>query len=424
MLVAEGKGRYHDPMKILNITAQKPDSTGSGVYLAQLVRAFSRAGHDAGVIAGVAAEDPCEVAGASYTRPVRFETASLPFAVAGMSDEMPYRSTRYRDLTPDQLRCFEKEFSAALDEALAAFKPDAIVCHHLYLLTALVRERVRGIPVVAISHSTDLRQMRAHGLERERIRRAVRALDAVLSLHDAQRDEIIACYGADPARVRVVGTGFDADAFCLSGGSSPASPAPGLADGKPLELVYVGKIARKKGVECLLEALDLMPAAPGGIRLTLVGGYGNETEYAQLRERAAACRQPVFFAGRLPQDALAEAYRAADVFVLPSFYEGLPLVVVEALACGCRVAVSDLPGIRPWLASHASGAPVEFVDPPRMRVVDEPCSEDLPAFQRRLADAIGRAALLPRCTVDLSALSWDSLAARVEVVLREAAGCR
>ena len=44
--------------------------------------------------------------------------------------------------------------------------------------------------------------------------------------------------------------------------------------------------------------------------------------------------------------------RAAHVFVLPSFYEGLPLVLVEALACGCRLVCTDLPGVRSGLLPH------------------------------------------------------------------------
>ncbi len=96
-----------------------------------------------------------------------------------------------------------------------------------------------------------------------------------------------------------------------------------------------------------------------------------------LPSEAAACTAVVEFAGRLETHELVRAYQNADIFVLPSFFEGLPLVVVEALACGCRVVVSDLPGIRPWLEGHVPDAPVVFVRPPRMRTADDPCPEEL-----------------------------------------------
>ena len=110
-----------------------------------------------------------------------------------------------------------------------------------------------------------------------------------------------------------------------------------------------------------------------------------------------------------------QAYRTSDVFVLPSFFEGLPLVTIEALACGCRAVVTDLSGVRPWLEAHIPGAPIDYVELPGMRGVDEPVKEDLPAFESRLADALERAVRegRPAEQFDVSALSWESLVSRV-----------
>ena len=120
------------------------------------------------------------------------------------------------------------------------------------------------------------------------------------------------------------------------------------------------------------------------------------------------------FAGKISQDDLVQAYRTSDVFVLPSFFEGLPLVTIEAMACGCRAVVTDLPGVRPWLETHIPGAPIDYVELPRMRGVDDPVQEDLPAFESRLADALERAARegRPAEQFDVSALSWESLVTR------------
>ncbi len=407
-------------MRILTISAQKPDSTGSGVYLASLDRALARMGHEIGVIAGVSAVDSCHVEGATYIRPVRFDTDELPFHVAGMSDEMPYPSTRYRDMTPCQVEQFERAFRLALDEALATFKPDTVLCHHLYLVTSIVREHVRDLPVFAICHSTDIRQMRSHDLERDRVLAAVRALDGIMSLHDEQAREIASCYGADPARISVVGTGFDDEVFSREVGSE--TPSSGLvARDKAVNVVYVGKISRKKGVGSLLDALALMRDAGEGVRCVCIGGHGEAREYEELVAQAGELGDAVCLAGRLPQDELVRAYREADVFVLPSFYEGLPLVVIEALACGCRIAVSDLPGVRPWLESRVPDAPIAYIELPRMVGVDEPEKDDLPAFAARVREAICAAAAMPPCSLDLSDLSWGGLARRVSALLGESA---
>lgn len=440
-------------MRILHITAQKPDSTGSGVYLAETVRGFEALGHRVAVVCGVDASDEPFVSPTCELFPVRFNTPELPFDVVGMSDVMPYPATRYRDLTPEMTERFKVAFSAAIERAVdamcaAGHAPDLVLCHHLYLVTALAVREVarlraeRGLrcPVAALCHNTDLRQMRSHGLEREYIRTGIGRLDAVLALHDGQRADIAQVYGVDPGRVRVVGTGYNDQVFY------PDVQARG--EGDPLRVVYAGKIARAKGVESLLACLGRLPevalaekiSGAGGagdasrrvdgaalwsggapaLELRLAGGYSSAAEYDRACELAAAAPAwaRVSFEGRLSQPELARLYNRSDVFVLPSFCEGLPLVVVEALACGCAVAVTDLPGIRPWIEEQMPGAPVVYVAPPRMVSSDEPLPGDLPAFEARLAEALLRAAALPRSTCDeararTAHLSWGALSARI-----------
>lgn len=403
-------------MRILNVSAQKPDSTGSGVYLAETVRCQLSAGHRAAAVCGIDREDtlPFDSGVAAY--PVLFRTDEVPFPVAGMSDEMPYEATRYRDMDAGMVAAFREAFSRRIRAALAEFRPDVAVCHHLYLLTALVRDLAQDVPVFAVCHSTDLRQMRTHGLEREAIMRGVNALDGVFALHDEQRREIIELFGCDGEKVQVLGTGYNARLFSPAPHADSAALHPEEAS---ISLLYVGKIWEKKGVGCLLDALDLLPGEWCPPQVNLVGGHNDEDEYRAFVHRAASCRATVRFAGRLGADDLARAYRDADVFVLPSFFEGLPLVVVEALACGCRVVVSDLPGIRPWLSAHVPDAPVVYVRPPRMRGADTPITEDLPAFSRRIAEGIEQAVRLGRFRGDLSSLTWEGLTERMVALMEE-----
>lgn len=143
-------------MRILNITAQRPDSTGSGVYLAETVRCQTAAGHEAAVVAGVGAHDEPFLGASVPCFPVRFDTDELPFHIAGMSDVMPYPSTRYRDMTPAMTAAFVRAFEGAIVRAAEAFRPDAVLCHHLYLVTALARETLPDVPVCAVCHSTDI----------------------------------------------------------------------------------------------------------------------------------------------------------------------------------------------------------------------------------------------------------------------------
>lgn len=390
-------------MRILNVTAQKPDSTGSGTYLSEMVRCMDAAGHETAVICGMAkGERPCTLPAGTRVYAVEFDSNELPFHVCGMSNSMPYPSTRYIDLSPGMCARFEAAFVRAIDSAFAEFSPDIVICHHLYLASALVRREASrlapDVPVGVVCHSTDLRQMSQHRLERDLIVRQMREMDAVFALHAEQAAQIVETYGVDPDRICVLGTGYNAQIF---------RPAP-------LRLIYAGKIWRKKGVASLLEAIDRVKLAGGrSLELRLAGGHsGSEEEYRAIVERAKACVHPVEFLGRLDQPDLAHAYQQADVFVLPSFFEGLPLVAIEALACGCVDVLTDLPGVRPWLEENAPDASVEWVTPPRMVSIDEPDPADLPAFEERLARAIERAAQKCRTTGDVSALTWERVTDR------------
>ena len=391
-------------MRILHITAQKPDSTGSGVYLAETVRALDRAGHEQAVVCGIAPGDPVDLPQGVRVRPVVFDTPALPFHVVGMSDSMPYPATRYRDLTTEMTVQFKRAFNEAFDDVCAEFTPDLVICHHLYLVCAVMAHRAWPCPITAITHGTDMRQMCKIPLERAYIREGVQRLDRIFALHDEQVADIEAIYGVPAGRVKVVGVGYNARIFQRQGNR---------ARGAGVRIAYAGKIAFKKGVSCLIAALDRTQLSPRDTRVDLAGGYSVQEEYDLIAAQAATSRWDVRLAGKLPQPELARLYNAADIFVLPSFFEGLPLVVVEALACGCAVVVTDLPGIRPWLAEHVPDAPVFYVAPPRMRDTDEPLPEDLPAFEERLAAAIDQTAAAPVAACDTSSLSWDALAQKL-----------
>ena len=122
---------------------------------------------------------------------------------------------------------------------------------------------------------------------------------------------------------------------------------------------------------------------------------------------------PSFVCGQPAQDELIAAYQRANVFVLPSFYEGLPLVIVEAMACGCTVVCTDLPGIQEWISSQLPDAPVTYVSPPAMLDDDTPNPDALPAFEQELAWALAAALKQPTPQCDTSPLSWDAVCERI-----------
>lgn len=393
-------------MRILSVTAQKPDSTGSGVYLAELVKAFARLGHEQAVVAGVYKEDLIQLPQGVALYPLYFKSKELPFAIAGMSDEMPYESTVYGQMTSEMVEVFEQAFTRRLRSAVEAFAPDVIICHHLYLVTSLVRETFPECKVFGFCHNTDLRQMKKNPLRRDFIRSQIPKLDGIFALHAAQKEEIVSIYGAGPAKIRVVGAGYNQEIFHRKAEIE-----------KPKEkrrLIFAGKISEKKGVMSLIRSLSYLTWREEEAEVVLAGGYGNQAEYDAIRSLAKKAPYKVHFLGKLSQEELAGEYNKSDIFVLPSFSEGMPLTMIEAMSCGCKVVITDLPGIRQWVEGCVENAPVFYVTPPEMVNADEPILEDLARFERELAGKIVECdAYTLKLQPDLHKISWENICEEV-----------
>lgn len=390
-------------MKILSVTAQKPDSTGSGVYLTELVKGFKKFGHQQAVIAGITEEDSVQLPEGVAVYPVYYKTEGLPFPVCGMSDEMPYESTRYCDMTEEMTKQYRSAYSQVIRKAVEEFRPDVILCHHLYYVTALVRELCPNVKVYGISHGTDLRQMQKHSWQKDYIKKYVNELDKVFALHDGQKEFLVEHYSCNREMIQVIGTGYNSSVFYMM-------PEYKGATREKVRLIFAGKISEKKGIMSLLRAMEHVPNAKEKFSIALAGGYGNEEEYLEIQKLAKQCACDVEFLGKLPQSRLAEELNRSDVFVLPSFYEGLPLVLIEAMACGLKVVCTDLPGVQPWLIANIPDNGVVFVIPPEMKNADEPIQESLPAFEKRLADGIQSVlgAAFP-VQENVQKISWDGL---------------
>ena len=400
-------------LKILHVLGQRPDSTGSGIYLQAMMREAAARGHINFMVAGIQSDRAAELDGVApaQCRLVRFDGEDLPFRIPGMTDIMPYPSVRFADLSEAELEIYETEFTRVLKETVATFQPDIIHSHHLWLLSSLVRRLFPAIPVLASCHGTDLRQFQNCPHLRVKVRSGCGRLDTALALSGVQKTDIVKNYGIPPEKVAVTGAGYD-DALFRTG------PKP---DPRPVQLVYAGKFIQAKGLPWLLKALQ--PLTIPQWHLHLVGG-GSGPQKAECMRQAAALGDRVTVHGQIPQANLAAIFRQSHMFVLSSFFEGLPLVVLEALASGCRVVATDLPGVR----EIAPGIPTDLlslVRTPRLRNLDQPYAQDLPAFTEDLGRALAKqmTAAIQQPQIDLAliadtltAFTWRGIFARVEKI--------
>jgi glycosyltransferase involved in cell wall biosynthesis len=414
------------PWKILHLLSQQPGKTGSGVALLALVRHGAAAGHRQRAIVGLPGpEPPPDIAplAAADIFPVRFDRSPVPFAIPGMSDIMPYKSTRFSSFTPEMLDGYLQAFASQLANATRDFRPDLIQSHHLWLLTALARVLFPETPLCVYSHGTELRQLQTAAWLAPWVIPACRAVDMVFALHAENRADIMNAYGIPEARIRIVGAGFREDLFTPGAAGAPA------AGREELVIAYAGKISAPKGVPWLIDAMRRVKAPEGmRVKLLLAGSSGDAG--AEVIRRQAADLDPVVFLGALSQEELAAVLQTADVFVLPSFFEGLPLVVVESLACGCRVVMTDLPGVDSWMPDELSAnGCVERVSLPRLIGPDTPVADDLPRFVEELAAALNRQ--LARslawgrasdAACRLAPMSWKGVFEKIQAGYRELTG--
>ena len=282
-----------------------------------------------------------------------YKSDEVPFPVCGMSDEMPYESTRYCDMTEEMTQQLFAAFRKIIRQAVEEFQPDVVLCHHLYFLTALVKEAYPQLPVYGQCHGSDLRQFRKNPWQHPLILENIRKLDGVFALHAQQKIHICDTYGLPEEKVRVIGTGYNSDMFAIDPALQQLRP-----EGKQ-RLIFAGKLSEKKGVMSLLRSLHKLEN-PQDYELALAGGYGNQAEYDEICRLAKEAPCSVTFLGRLNQQQLVKEMNASHIFILPSFFEGLPLVLIEAMACGLRVICSDLPGIQPWLDKAIPNSGVVF----------------------------------------------------------------
>ncbi len=152
------------------------------------------------------------------------------------------------------------------------------------------------------------------------------------------------------------------------------------------DILFVGRLAPVKGLRVLLEAFAAAREKHPGLRLTIVG---DGEDRAHLEEMARPMGDAVRFTGYLSQEEVAEALANVDAFVLPSFAEGLPVVLMEALAAGKPAIASRVAGVAELIEEGRTGYLIHAGDVDGLRAALEMLSAD-PEAGRALGSA-GRA---------------------------------
>ena len=407
--------------RVLHTLSQRPSLTGSGVTLDAVAREAATAGWQQHALIGVPAGDTCSIDGLEPGEISRLEfgnggESSLDFDVPGMSDVMPYPSTRFSEMTVEQLSSYRAAWATTLSRIFDEFKPGIIHAHHAWILSSVLKDAAGSTPVVVHGHGTGLRQLALCPHLTDEIREGCRRNDLFVVLHQEHARLYQEEYGLTEQQVAVVGAGYREDLFHCTAGIEERGDS----------ILYAGKISESKGLSSLLDAFELLQASRPGTRLEIAGsGSGEEAD--RLLGRMKTFGDALIYHGRVDQPKLAELMRGCKVFALPSFYEGLPLVLVEALACGCRPVCTALPGVRSGIIPHLPGV-LHTVELPEMEKIDQPTAGALPGFAKDLSDTLQQAldAPSPHSGKDpgdlLAPFTWRAVFKRIEAAWLSLAG--
>ncbi len=310
---------------------------------------------------------------------------------------------------------------------IAAFRPDVVQLHEsdgglLALWMRRMRVRPLLVALLQVSYAEERRAVRPlrcgdevlgePGAVERRFRRfkaplqiflgrrTARAADLVLAPSATTAAELARDYGArNAALLPNASGGLVAEPEAVAGVEGAGAPG----------LLFVGRLRLRKGVEVLLRALSLLrtegdqPVSP---RLRIAG----DGEHREAIERAAVrfgVRDQVDFLGRRAPAEVLWLLEHSAALVVPSIYEGMPLVILEAMVAGVPVIASRVSGIPEVVLDPETGWLVKPEDPPALAAAIAELLAD-PAAARRRGES-GRRRLAERYRPEVVAATWESI---------------
>jgi len=260
-------------------------------------------------------------------------------AAGAMLENVKVRRSRWV-----QVPAFVGAEAAAITRAIRQFRPDVLHVHWTIPqgLSALIANR--KLPRLITSHGADAYAL--SGGASDLIKRTVlRKADAVTGVNE-QIVQRLVDLGADPGRTSVVPMGANTTAVAAGGRDVERTPG---------RIIAVGRLVEKKGFGVLLDAVRQLPHDLTW-SLEIVG---EGPLRASLEDRAAGL--PVRFWGELPEREVYQRLAAAPIAVVPSVpsrsgdQDGLPVTMIEAMAAGCAVVASRLPGLQDAIVHEHCG---------------------------------------------------------------------
>ena len=236
------------------------------------------------------------------------------------------------------------------------------------------------------------------------------AADRLAAVSTSVKSDLLSRYHIKEQKIRLVYNGVDADLFRPI--PNPEFPEKRMVGGKKVVL-YVGHFGIRKGIPYLIQAMrEVQKAVPDSV-LVCVGGVpswlprADYWSYLNGIIEQNEMKGKVFLVDRVPNERLPNYYSMSDVFVLPSYYEAFPKVLIEAMACEKPAISSRMGGTRDSIEDGVNGYLVNYGDPADIARAIITVLQDEPLARRM--GTIGRQKVLTSFTWRAVAERFDSI---------------
>ena len=363
-------------MKILHVLAQLPIKTGSGVYFTNVIEGLKQFEVEQAAVYATTPEYDFNFLDEKFE--VEFQGKDISFPIVGMSDIMPYENTLYKNMTAEMLETWQEEFRKKLEKAKKEFKPDVVITHHLWILSSIVCDVFEGEKVIGVCHNTDIRQAEKNPAMKDKYVKNLGKLDKILALSSGVIEGISNIYNYPEDKIVNIGAGYNEKIFY---------PVEKHEKQDNVKILYAGKFDESKGFYELIKAFRLLEKKDTKVELELIGNLKDEDR--PRVESLVGDSKRIRIYNAVDQVHLGEIMRHKDIFVLPSYFEGLGLIAVEALGSGLRVVATEIEGLIEFLGEKINNSEIiEYVKMPTIYDTDKAVEEEKPAFVERLVETL------------------------------------
>jgi len=335
------------------------DTGGMSVYVQELARELGKQGHLVDVYTRV--HDPIDPQIVNIGRNSR-----LIHLKAG--DDMEIHKLAIYSYLPDfacNLEAYRKENDLRYDLVFSHYWLSGCVGKYLqqwWHVPHITMFHTLGAIKNAIGIGEDEPELR---IETERD--LARTCHRIIASTQREKKELVSHYGSSPEQIGVVPCGVNLELFQPMD-KGMARQHIGLPNGNII--LFVGRIEPLKGVDQLLKAVSHLPNSQEP-RLVIIGGdeqSQHEVEKLQALSRALHIQDSVDFLGMVKYEQMPYFYDAADVCVVPSYYESFGLVALESLACGTPVVASDVGELKSIIRQGETGYVVDDNTPRELAI--------------------------------------------------------